>query len=114
MTVVDPGIVPAINESLEISLPPTLSYEEVKRGLAGHINQLINHDFEKLVYYLYRIDVNEEKMRSLLEQNKGADAAGLLAELIIERQAEKIKSRQHSDSHRNRQQDNEIDENEKW
>ena len=61
-------LVSHINTSLEISLPETLSQEELREKLAAHINHLINHDFEKLVYYLYRIDVDENKMRRLLEQ----------------------------------------------
>ena len=75
----------------------------------SHINYLINHDFEKLVFYLYRIDVNESRMKYLLDQKEGENAAGLIADLIIERQLEKIKSRQQF-----RQRDKDIDENEKW
>jgi uncharacterized protein YwgA len=103
------GLVPAINESFDINLPATISSEELRQKLSLHINHLINHDFEKLVYYLYRIDVNEKKMRELLEQKEGENAADLIADLIIERQSEKIKSRQQF-----RQRDNDIDENEKW
>ena len=98
-----------INQSLEISLPDTISLEELKQKLSLHINHLINHDFEKLVYYLYRVDVNENKMRQLLEQKEGENAAGLIADLVIERQLQKIKSRQQF-----RQRDKDIDENEKW
>ena len=102
-------LVSDINQSFEISLPQAISLEELKTKLEGHINHLINHDFEKLVYYLYRIDVNENKMRTLLEKRDGQNAAGLIADLIIERQEEKLKSRQQF-----RQRDNDIDENEKW
>ncbi len=103
------NLVEHINTSLEISLPETISDEELRERLARHINHLINTDFEKLVYYLYRIDVNENKMRMLLEKKEGENAAGLIADLIIERQAEKIKSRQQFD-----RRDNAIDDNEKW
>ena len=104
-----PDLITDINQSLEISLPVTISGEELREKLVAHINHLINHDFEKLVFYLYRIDVNESKMRHLLEQKEGKNAVGLIADLIIERQSEKIKSRQHF-----RQRDNDIDDNEKW
>jgi len=107
--IINPDIIPAINTSFELSLPGTTSYEELKEKLTAHINRLINSDFERLVYLLYRIDVNEEKMRQLLEQKEGENAAALIADLIIERQTEKIKSRQLF-----RQRDNNIDENEKW
>ena len=102
-------IISDINQSLEISLPSSISLEELKHKLTLHINHLINHDFEKLVFYLYRIDVDETKMKRLLEQKEGENAAGLIADLIIERQIQKIKSRQQF-----RQRDNNIDEDEKW
>ena len=102
-------LVSDISKSLEISLPETLSREELKKTLAAHINHLINHDFEKLVFYLYRIDVNESKMKQLLDRQEGENAACLIADLIIERQSEKIKSRQQF-----RQRGNDIEEDEKW
>ena len=102
------NLIEDINQSLELSLPVTISSEELKEKLTAFINDLINHDFEKLVFYLYRIDVNESKMRQLLEQWEGENAAGLIADLIIERQSEKVKSRNE-----NRKNDT-IPENEKW
>ena len=72
-------LVANINQSLDISLPVTASPEEFKQHLAAHINHLINHDFEKLVYYLYRIDVDENRMKKLLEAAEGENAAGLIA-----------------------------------
>ncbi|MEP6699919.1 MAG: hypothetical protein ABJA85_01325 [Bacteroidota bacterium] len=102
-------LIPAINDSLEISISDTISLEELKKKMIAHINHLINHDFEKLVFYLYRIDVNENKMKQLLEQKEGENAAGLITDLIIERQLEKIKSRRKFN-----QRDNNIEENEKW
>ena len=109
MTPVNSALIPEINQSLEISLPASTSLEELKQKLTLHINHLINYDFEKLVFYLYRIDVDESKMKHLLDQKEGENAAELIADLIIERQLEKIKSRRQF-----RQQDNDIDENEKW
>ena len=97
-----------INQSLEISLPDIISPEELRQKLALHINHLINHDFEKLVSLLYRIDVNENKLRQVLDQGKGENAAGLIADLIIERQLQKIKSRKDSKNN------NAIPDDEKW
>jgi hypothetical protein len=104
----DQAIIEQINQSLELSLPEKISAEELHQRLTGHINHLINHDFEKLVFYLYRIDVNESKMKKLLDQREGENAAGLIADLIIERQLEKIKSRKES------KQKGDIPEDEKW
>lgn len=105
----DPRLVPAINQSLEISLSPALSGEQLRQELATCINNLIVHDFEKLIFYLYRIDVDETKMRRLLDQRQGEDAAGLIADLVIERQLQKIRSRREFD-----QRDNDMSTEEKW
>ncbi|MBL7709142.1 MAG: hypothetical protein JNJ86_08710 [Chitinophagaceae bacterium] len=98
-----------INSSLKIALPEQLSLEELREKLTAHINHLINHDFEKLVFYLYRIDINEAKMKQLLDQQNGEHAAELIAGLVIERQIQKNKSRREF-----RQRDNNISEEEKW
>jgi uncharacterized protein YwgA len=97
-----------INKSLDIILKDSLSDEQLRNQLALHINHLINHDFEKLVFYLYRIDVNENKMKDLLEQREGKNAAELIADLIIERQLQKIESRKKFCNNED------IDENEEW
>jgi hypothetical protein len=96
----DTDLVLYINQSLEIELPVSVSQQELRGQLAAHINHLINTDFEKLVFYLYRIDVDETKMRHLLEQREGENAAGLIADLIIERQLQKMESRKKFSSDR--------------
>ncbi|MBN8673064.1 MAG: hypothetical protein J0L56_02955 [Chitinophagales bacterium] len=102
-------LITGINNSMEIALPEQLSMEELREKLTAHINHLINHDFEKLVFYLYRIDINEAKMKQLLDRQQGEHAAALIADLIIERQLQKNKSRREF-----RQRDNDISEEEKW
>ncbi|MBM3415975.1 MAG: hypothetical protein FJY20_05920 [Bacteroidetes bacterium] len=109
MSLIDTELIPSINQSLETVLPAALSMDELRKQLAKHISYLINHDFEKLVFLVYRIDVSEVKLKQLLQENKEADAAGLIADLIIERQLQKIKSRREFN-----RRDNDIDETEKW
>lgn len=55
--------------------------------LIAYINDCIQHDFNKLVQLLYRIDVSEEKLKSILQLNPNEDAAKLIAAVIIERLA---------------------------
>lgn len=102
-------LIPALNKSLEIDLPENISEEELKGNLSSHINKLIQSDFKKLVSLLYRIDVSESKLKQLLKENADEDAAPIIAELIIERQLQKIKSRQESNSRSEN-----IDDVEKW
>jgi len=82
-----------LKKDLQIELAEKMSLDETKKILSGHINYLINHDFEKLVSLLYRIDVSENKLKNLLLENKNTNAGALIAELIIERQLQKIKTR---------------------
>jgi len=77
--------------------------------LAESINELIQNDFQKLISILYRLDINEEKLKHLLKENTQSDAGLIITDLIIERQIQKIKSRQQFS-----RRDNEIDENERW
>ncbi|TAL50357.1 MAG: hypothetical protein EPN92_01900 [Chitinophagaceae bacterium] len=102
-------LIPSLSKSLEIELPENISGEELKRQLSSHINYLIKSDFQKLVSFLYRIDVSESKLKQLLKDNADEDAASIIAELIIERQLQKIKSRQHFNTR-----DENIDDVEKW
>lgn len=87
----NPDIIPSLNKELSLQLSEQLAMDELEQQLTLHINHLINTDFEKLIYYLYRIDVNETKMKQLLQQQGGENAAQLIARLIIDRQLEKIK-----------------------
>ena len=64
--------------------------------LTDKINFLIVNDFNKLIYILYRADINEQKLNRLLAENKKEDAGKIIAALFIQRHLEKIKSRQEN------------------
>ena len=55
--------------------------------LIAYINDCINHDFNKLVQLLYRIDVSEQKLKTILQSHPNEDAAKLIAEVIVARLA---------------------------
>lgn len=80
-----------------------------KQLLISAVNELVATNFDKLISILYRMDVNENKLKLLLKDNPGTDAGLLIANLMIDRQAQKIKSRQQFS-----QRDNDIDEENKW
>jgi len=81
---------------------------EMKEHLIFYINHLLLHDFNKLVQILYRVDVDEKRLRELLQQNQETDAAVIIANLLIQRQEEKIKTKEAFKS------SNDIPEEEKW
>ncbi len=68
---------------MELSLLTLETYSKEK--LIDYLNEFINHDFSKVVQLLYRIDVSEAKLKKVLQENPNEDAAGLIADLIIER-----------------------------
>ncbi len=71
-----------------------LRSESVYAELSAFINKLLLTNFERLVQLLYRIDVSEMRLKSLLKDNPKEDAGNIIASLIIERQAQKIISKQ--------------------
>lgn len=103
------ALIQSLNKDMALELPATISFEELTDQLSQKINNLIETDFQKLVFLLYRIDINETKLMNLLKEHPDENAGNIIAELIIERQQQKIKSRQQF-----KQQDENIDENEKW
>lgn len=104
------NIVSSISTSLGIELPEGLSINELREIIADYINPLISNNFNKLISLLYRLDINEVKLRQLLNDNQAEDAGIIIADLIIERQIQKIQSRERF--HKKGEKD--IDENEKW
>jgi hypothetical protein len=66
-------------------------WETIKKMLEEEIAFLIKNNFEKLLHILYRIDINENDAMTALQKT---DAASRLTDLIIQRQIEKVKSRQ--------------------
>ncbi|MBM3431568.1 MAG: hypothetical protein FJX92_01015 [Bacteroidetes bacterium] len=60
-----------------------------KIRLIDEIRYLLEHDFHKLISILYRMDVSEGKLRGLLQELPDADAAELIAGMMLERVAQR-------------------------
>jgi hypothetical protein len=65
-----------------------------RQQLEDTLNWMVDNDFEKLVQILYRIDIDEKRLRAVLFSQSEAPTATLLADLIIERQQQKAAARQ--------------------
>jgi hypothetical protein len=102
-------LIKEINSNLAIILPDDISLDELQIRLSVYINQLIEKDFQKLITILYRIDVSELKLKRLLKQHPDKEAGNIIATLIIERQIQKIKTRQQF-----KQGNEDFSEEEKW
>ena len=96
-----------VSKQLEIDITGK-DHSAARQVLAEKINELINKDFKKLISILYRVDVSEPKLKKLLQENPNTDAGLLIADLMIERQVEKINSRKENKSNEN------ISDDEKW
>lgn len=71
------------------------NFEKNRDKLAEYLTQLIQADFNKLIAILYRIDVSQEKVQKTLASSSNDKSQGMvLADLIIDRQTEKIKWRE--------------------
>ena len=83
-----------LNRHSGLELAESLSADELETVLADRVNALIRTDFSGLVQLLYRIDINESRLRELLRVNAdGEDAGRIIARLIMERQGQKIETR---------------------
>jgi hypothetical protein len=85
------------------------AFDGWKKSLATEIDRLIGTDFPKLINVLYRLDISEQKLKQLLKENPSAGAGIIITDLIIERQVEKMLSREKF-----RGDDNDISEEERW
>jgi len=72
---------------------------KVRWQLIDKLNFLLDHDFEKLIWILYRIDVSEEKAKQALAEKSDHSPAEVLADLIIARQIEKARTRLNYTGH---------------
>lgn len=77
--------------------------------LVSFVNELVANDFNRLIQVLYRLDISEKKLKQTLADHPEKDAGELIARLIIERQAEKKKSREQF-----KQGNHDIPEDERW
>ena len=91
------------------TLLPESSFGIFREKLAVYLSELINHRFSGLLSLLYRLDVSEKKLKQVLAAAPDADAGLVIADLIIERQLQKIKTREAL-----RNNDTAIPEDEKW
>ena len=82
-----------LEQQLGISLVKEHSFEALRQKLASWVAELIDRDFNELVRILYRVDINENKLKFLLKEKVGEDAAYIIADLLIERQLQKIATR---------------------
>lgn len=75
-------------------LPEVGGFDELKTHLTALINELLDKDLNKLLLALYRIDIREEKIKNILAHAPADEMAPQIAELIIKRELQKVKTRE--------------------
>jgi hypothetical protein len=93
-----------------------LRKKELEQQLKRLIEHLLLNDFERLVWILYKVDIDELKLKQLLKEqshaensaSSPAETSQIITDLIISRQREKADSRKRFSKNED------IDENEKW
>jgi len=100
-------LISELSNKLEIDVPEKRSMEELKLFLAGYLDHLISNNPDKLVSILSRVDVSEKMLKANL-QSQQENASSIMAQMIIERQMEKIKTRERFKA------DDDISEDDKW
>ena len=83
-------IIETLEKETGTAFGESVSKDNLQLVLAEYINDLIVNNFEKLVFLLYRIDINEKKIKQLLQKTKNNTAGEIIAKAIIDRQMEKI------------------------
>lgn len=76
---------PAVNE--------LHSMNELKKALIERITFMLDHEYDKLVNAFYRIDLDEVKLHELFSGKKRESIPSILADMIFERQIQKINYR---------------------
>ena len=75
---------------LEIPVSEVSSQDEFLKLLTRVIQHLLDKDFERLMNGLYRIDVDENKVKLAMTTDQVAEN---IARLIIERELQKVETR---------------------
>ena len=79
----------------EVNLEPDdHTFEWLELQLTRHINYLLDQDFNQLMNALYRIDIAESQIKEILSLASPGDIALNIARVIIEREKQKVITRQ--------------------
>jgi hypothetical protein len=68
-------------------------FDFIRERLTDRIRYLMDNEYEKLMRLLYRIDVNELKLKKAFKENTFDDMPPIIADLVIERQIIKARLR---------------------
>lgn len=91
----------AISSRFEMTISDSYSLDDLKRALFNRISELLDKNVERLLSMLYRVDLNQKKLDEIFQNNSKEDIAEKIAEAVIKRQMQKIKTREFYKSQEN-------------
>lgn len=77
----------------DFELEDELSAEQLRVKMVHAFSWLLDNDISKMMQILYRTDVNEERLKSLLIGRSQLPSAEVIADEYISRQLQKIETR---------------------
>lgn len=80
-------------EETALKLRNDLTENDLKSYLQKTIAWYIEYDFHALVNIFYRLDIHEQKFNTLLAERIGDELTSGLADLVLERETQKARSR---------------------
>lgn len=83
------------------------AYNELFSQIKPYIESLLNHNYEKLLTLLYRIDVTEKSISNIV-LNSGDEMVNEMTDLIIKRELQKVVIREYYKQTENNKQSNEL------
>jgi hypothetical protein len=76
----------------DFDLPNTIDEAQLRDVLVKTFEYLVEDDFPKLLRVLYRADVDQYKLKDLLENTEGKTTAEIIADAYIDRQKDKVET----------------------
>jgi hypothetical protein len=67
-----------------------VSFQALQEKIASVIGQLLRNNPERLLNLMYRLDIDENKFRFVIQNGPEENVAQQLAELVLEREMQKV------------------------
>jgi len=74
-----------------------ISETELLEAISARVVQLLDTDTRLLFSYLYRLDIDEAELHSIINRPSSKPASYRIARLILERQKARLQSKKHHD-----------------
>ncbi len=76
----------------DFDIPENITESQLRSSLVKTFEYLVEDDFQKLLQILYKADVDQYKLKTLLENAEGQSSAEIIADAYIERQKAKVET----------------------